>query len=341
MHKTIDMPHKPEVLIELSSVCNCKCMSCPHSIYKKNIDGAPFNRPLGFMDFGLYKQIIDHVWTVTNRINFSFFGEPMLHPRFLDCIKYLQNCKPQNAKIVLISNMTCITSEIMDMLVALPVSKLKVSLDSASSDTFEKIRAGTHCLDMDGKKWNGNRFEMICSKIEHWFRLPKRPSTRHEFVVSSRNVHEVDSFVKRWMPLLRDIDDIYLKSILSYGGTMLTDSFLNKHPCRIWEKEHQMVIDWQGNVSPCNLDTNMDMIIGKFPEQKLTDIWNGEKYKQIREGSIKRTIVPCNTCIDGNNRGRDLRLVKGSKWDKSYLKMYKQNFVQISLDNIKQIASKL
>jgi radical SAM protein with 4Fe4S-binding SPASM domain len=281
-----------------------------------------FNRRLGFMDFDLFKHVVNDAWSVTDTVNFSFFGEPMLHPRFLDCIDYLRS-RPRRKRVVVFSNMTCSTKEIMRALIDSRISRLKISLDAFSSETFEKIRAGSHCLDLEGNRWDGDRFSMVTEKVEYWFKMKDHRPTRHEFVVSSMNVHELEPFVRKWHPLLGKNDDILSKSILSYGGVILKDVFLNKQPCNIWGREHQLVVDWQGNVSPCNLDVNMEMKIGKVPDQKLSDIWQSKAYRRIKSQSITRSISPCANCIDANNRSRDVIYTRDKGWNARHAGMYK------------------
>lgn len=310
------------VLVELSSKCNYRCLSCPHSVYRQDIAGAPFNRSLGFMDFNLFKQVIADASTIAKTINFSFFGEPMLHPHFLDCIEYVKQTA-RNNRIVLFTNMSCATREIMRALTGIKRFRIRMSVDAATSSTYEHVRPGRYCLDLDGNRCDDRRFDAICDKIEYWFKIKNHPGSRHTYVVSSRNIHELEAYAKRWLPLLGKHDDILAKSMITYGGTMLNDTFLNRQPCRIWSKEPHLVVDWQGNVSPCVIDTNMDLKIGHVPTQRLIEIWRSPAYKRTRELSQKKLIVPCDTCIDGNNRSRDLCLRRGDSWKPQYLQRYK------------------
>lgn len=74
--------HFPRVFIEVTNICNLSCLYCPSSIQK---------RKKQFMDFELFKKIIDDLFTdhVTMSINFHIMGEPLLNKEFFDMVTYL------------------------------------------------------------------------------------------------------------------------------------------------------------------------------------------------------------------------------------------------------------
>lgn len=320
------------VFIELTNSCNCVCASCPQSVWRKSDApgiAAPFDRPKGFMPYDRFLQIVEQAWTITDVVNFSFFGEPMLHPEFERVLDYFKGMLGKHRKLVLFSNFTLATESVMHKLIEIGLTRLRVSLDAATSETFQRIRAGSRVKNLDGSWHDGDRFAKTCEKVEHWFRMKGHAATRHEFVVSSRNAHEVEPFVRRWLPLLSKQDTILTKSILSYGGTMLNDPFLNRAPCRLWSKENYLVVDWRGLVSPCNLDTNMDLVIGDANVDSLASIYHGRRRAEVRDGSCARTLKPCDTCLDGNNRNRDFLYRAGSSWNPKTLGVYQQGGVDL------------
>jgi len=70
------------VQIEITNCCNYKCANCPRS-------AELMTRPQGYMGMDLLKKIIDESFKVANFINFSFFGEPLLHPKFSEIMDYV------------------------------------------------------------------------------------------------------------------------------------------------------------------------------------------------------------------------------------------------------------
>jgi len=298
------------VFIELTNHCNCQCKSCPQSI--------GLSRLKGYMDFNLFKKIVDEAWTISSTINLSFFGEPTLHPEFLRCLEYLRK-RPVGKSIVIFSNFLNVTQEIMDGIICATPKKVHLSINAATSQTYDTIRPGKFCVDLNGEVFVNNRFEILCSKVIHWFNTPNRPITRHEFTVASYSVHELKAFVKMWLPFLKTGDEILTKGVLSYGGTMLNEPFLISSPCGMWGSQNYLVVDWQGNVSPCFLDNDMQLIIGSVLQDSLKNIQKSQKRKDIRQQSLDRAIKPCDTCLDASHSHKTRIYRNGSSWNDTHL----------------------
>lgn len=297
------------VQIELTNYCNYRCGFCPQSLRRSPRDkGTLYNRERGFMPFDLFRRITAEAGKIAREINFSFFGEPMMHPRVLEFMGTLKDREPE-LRVVMNTNLSLATKEIFEKLIEIKMDELRLSIDAASSRMYETVRPGGHCLDLDGKTGQGDRFDVICKKAEYWFSIPAHVPTRHVFTVSSRNAKEMNAFADRWLPLLGDRDAILFKNVLSYGGK-IADEMLVPHPCNVWDLK-SLTVDWKGRVSPCNLDTNMDLTIGSITGSSLMELFQSEKMRQIRALSIEKKILPCQNCIDANNWSRNIRLRKG------------------------------
>ena len=77
-----------EIELSLSRICNRKCIHCPHG----NEDYVNFNSYLQeFMDIYIIKKILNELISInfTGMIILSGFGEPTLHPNFLEIFQLL------------------------------------------------------------------------------------------------------------------------------------------------------------------------------------------------------------------------------------------------------------
>jgi len=300
----------PQVLLELTNNCNYRCVSCPQSIWQSpDFLYSPFDRPRGFMDFDLYGEIVEELFFSAEEINFSYFGEPMMHPQFLDCMSLLKK-RPKGMRIVMNSNMSYATAEIFEKFIEIGLDDLRISLDAACEKTYEIVRPGNYCVDLQGNAQKGKRFKTICEKIAYWHNLKDHSSTRHVYTVGSRNSHEIYDFIATWQKHLSDKDVILFKNILTYGGKM-HDPLIKKRPCNNWDFG-LLTVDWSGRVSACHLDTNMELQVGHISKDRILDIKSSEPYKDIRKASLKRAITPCDTCIDSNYWDNTVRIFKDS-----------------------------
>lgn len=293
------------VQIELTNHCNYNCINCPRS-------ADQLTRAKGYMDYDLFKKVMDESFEVADFINFSFFGEPVLHPHFLKFMDYVLN-RPKGFKVVMNSNMSLVTKDVFEKFIEVSISHLRVSVDAATNETYDVVRPSSGCKTLDGEFVGTNRLDVIDSKLRYWFNRKDHVATRHVFPVSSVNVHEAPLYVAKWYPLLSDRDEILIKNILTYGGKN-TDSMIMKSSCNVWELG-VVTIDWEGNVSPCNLDTDMDLIIGNVKEHSIVDVWNSKQYSAMKNKSLSRTIHPCDKCVDSNNWKNNITVTRKKKFD--------------------------
>ena len=70
--------------IELTNFCNLKCIMC-NQVYMK--------REKGFMEEELFKKIVDECIENKAGIRLIGLGEPFLHKKIIDFVKYVKNKK--------------------------------------------------------------------------------------------------------------------------------------------------------------------------------------------------------------------------------------------------------
>lgn len=288
------------IQIELTNNCNYRCVNCPRH-------GNQMTRKKGFADFDLVKRLLDESFEISKYVNFSFFGEPLLHPKFLDILAYTQR-KPKGFKVVINSNMSLVTKHIMEKFIEFDLTQLRISIDAASNETYNIVRGGNSCLDLNGNIIRENRLNAIDEKLRYWFSLKNHTSTRHVFPVSSLNKNDVIPYVKKWYPYLGSNDHILLKSILTYGGK-ISDNEITNSFCNIWSLD-LLTVDWDGNVSPCNLDTNMDLIVGNVKDSTLKQLYQNDKFNKLKQLSKQKKVFPCNNCADSNNYTKNITINK-------------------------------
>ncbi len=298
---------------EITNICNYSCVSCPH----RNMQ-----RPQGFMNMDLFVKIYKECQVSARELNLSFFGEPMLHPNFLDILAYM---KANRGALILSlnTNLSCATYENLKGLIEVPFNQVRFSIDAATPMTYKRVRPAEFTLDLDGNRYHGNRLDLIDEKISWWHSLDNHIPTKHVYTVSSLNVDELPVYAEKWIPLFNQQDDLLAKRLLTYGGK-ISDPLIKSHPCNVWDMR-MAAIDWQGNVSPCNLDTEMELRIGNIQNSSLEKIYNSKAWGEARRLCDKRNSSPCNNCVDSNAWASDRKLVMraGDKWDDIFWKRFR------------------
>jgi|TARA_Y100000294_G_scaffold147749_1_gene143813 8-amino-3,8-dideoxy-alpha-D-manno-octulosonate transaminase len=105
------------------------------------------------------------------------------------------------------------------------------------------------------------------------------------------------------------------------GANIMNDINVNKLDValkrRCFYPFYQLMIDYDGAVLLCNHDWHKKLILGNVKETSILDVWNSEKYKEVRGNlaNANRNQSPCNRC-DANGMMMGEEFV--DKWKKYY-----------------------
>ncbi|UCC38734.1 MAG: SPASM domain-containing protein [Candidatus Aminicenantes bacterium] len=306
LHKKIGTKFKPKafnlplmVLLEPVFYCNFSCIHCPYSI----ISNKPEFKK-SFMDFDLYKKIIDEI-SQFNNVTLRPFdrGEALFNPQLSQMIKYAKEKGIKN--IWLNTNGSILTSQKSKELLESGLDLLEVSIDAFTEDTFSKIKG------VDGK---------ILRKVKkntiEYFRLKNKlypdDSTKKlivSFVESEINTSEKDAFIKFW----KNYSDRVRVRPFHQHGRLIKENLRTKKkkkekverlPCSIlWKR---VSIDYCGNLRFCELDWENKGIMGSVKNSSIKEIWTSKEYKRLRRLHTDKRFseIPlCSICESYNEEG--------------------------------------
>jgi radical SAM protein with 4Fe4S-binding SPASM domain len=129
-------PYPKYLQIEPVGQCNLRCTMCAIQFRQ---DGPPYG-PVAFMDFGDFTRLIDQ-FTGLEVLHLQGLGEPMMHPRFFDMVRYAVD---KGIRVTTNSNLTLLNQRRAELCVTSGLDTLHVSLDGATAETFERIRVRGH-----------------------------------------------------------------------------------------------------------------------------------------------------------------------------------------------------
>jgi hypothetical protein len=289
--------------LELTNTCNFRCPICPHSLglagaVKGALPGrAPFHRKRGLMSRAVFERAVAECQRVASHVELGFFGEQTLHPQYLEFLGALHE---RRFALELNSNLSVVTRTTMQAWIDARVDLVRLSLDALDADVFDRARPG-EVRGLDGEAiGERRRVDVLNEKVEWWLAHADHRPTRIVFVKSSHNQGELERFVAHWQPQLGAHDLVMAKKVLSYGGKM-ADPLQGNHRCNVWENRYLM-IDWRGDLSPCNLDTNMDLVLGNVMEESIEAAYEGALARHLRgRTGCGNDLTPCRTCTDGND----------------------------------------
>lgn len=293
--------------IELTNICNFSCPFCPQA-YKRGEQpgGSPYDRRQGMMTAEVFERAVDEANRVADTVEFGFFGEQTLHPHYAE---WMRSLRERRFGLELNTNISFVTDEIMDAWVEAGVDLVRLSLDAVTPEVFDRARPG-QVRDLDGSVVpEEHRLDALHEKVEKWLARPDHGPTRLVFVKSSYNQDlpwdEAARFRDFWTPKLGADDYVLMKQVLSYGGKTADPKVEPVGNCNVWDFRFLMV-DWRGDLSPCNLDTNMDLKLGNVMDGAIEDFYFGPMGDRMRRlTGCGGPLSPCRTCVDGNNWSRN------------------------------------
>jgi len=136
------------LIIEPTNTCNLRCTFC--------FVTEGMTREGGFMDFDLFKKIIDDCPDLEHLCMHNW-GEPLLHKDIFKMIEYAKN-KGVNY-VVMNTNGTLFTDKMIDRIVDSKLDIIRFSIDG-SAETFKRIRG----VELQNIEQNINKLKKVKEK---------------------------------------------------------------------------------------------------------------------------------------------------------------------------------
>ena len=294
------------ISIEPTTSCNLRCPECPSGLRN-------FTRPTGMLDILFYQnlidQISDHLWYLT----FYFQGEPYLHPKFTEMVKYAVSKRIYTATS---TNAHFISDENAKKTIESGLHRLIISVDGATQETYSQYRVGGQLEKViDGTK-----------KILEWKKKlkSKTPYVIFQFLVVKPNEHEIKQIQEMAQAL--GVDEVKFKTAQVYdfenghplipeqeqysrykksadGKWIIKNELLNQ----CWRMWSGCVITWDGKVVPCCFDKDAQHQLGDLRKERFTEIWNSAAYNNFRSKILqsRKQIDICTNCSEGTKVWED------------------------------------
>lgn len=299
--------HNPQLTsfqIELTSRCNERCVHCyiPHEFKDTDLDPVVFYKVLREL-----KEM--GTWHVT-----LSGGEPMLHPHFKD---FLASAKAEDMYVSVLSNLTLLDDEVVDIMKLDNVASVQVSLYSMDPETHDAItqQPGSFVKTLSAIEKlvaNGIPVQISCPTMKenkNDFGAVMRWAHDHkiraitDYAIMAEYNHDTTNLSHRLTPeecgdvicdILEDDPD-YQEQILSSDFEERAREFfedMDSPLCGVGISTLCMASN--GEVYPC--PGWQTYHCGNVKLESLEDIWkHSKKLAQLR-ALRRRDLKPCDTC---------------------------------------------
>lgn len=286
--------------IEPTTTCNLGCPECPSGL-------KSFTRPTGNLEYDFYKKTIDEVGDNLMYLYFYFQGEPYLHPKFNELVKYAAQKKIYT---VTSTNAHFLTERKAKETVESGLDRILISIDGTTQETYEQYRIG-------------GKLEKVIEGVKNLVKAKQEAgsSTPHialQFLVVKPNEHQIDDVMALGKEL--GVDEVKLKTAQIYdyengsdliptidkysrykkqeSGTYKVKNEMLNHCWKLW---HSCVITWDGKIVPCCFDKDAQHQLGDLNTKSFHTIWKSDLYKSFRSRVLKsrKEIDICTNCSEG------------------------------------------
>lgn len=288
------------ISFEPTTSCNLRCPECPSGL-------RSFTRPTGMLQDEVFKKVIDEISPSLWYLIFYFQGEPYLHPRFTELVKY---ASAKGMYTATSTNAHYLTDEHARKTVESGLDRLIISIDGTTQEVYEQYRIGGKLE----KVLEGTR------NIVAWKKKLKSttPHIIFQFLVVKPNEHQIAEVQQLAREL--GVDEVGLKTAQVYdyeGGNDLIPTIekyaryqrkadgrwaiknrLFNHCWKLW---HSCVITWDGAVVPCCFDKDAEHKMGTITDNTFQQLWQNESYGQFRASVLRSRseIEMCKNCTEG------------------------------------------
>ena len=282
-----DVTGPPEnVQIQTITGCNGRCVFCPNGKTKLKI---PFGRQ---MNGDLFRSVADQCLGLgVQRYTLYLMNEPLLDPHLPERITYISAriTLPQITKIT--SNGALLRGKMARALLDSGLDKLKISVQSINPETYRQIMS----LSLDQTLRNIDRFVELKEKGGY-----KKPRLQIVTVDSIQTRDELPAIRRYWEkrkiklhiePVENRIDHIKIRDAAIGANKLIPFSWCK----RLLE---QIFVLYDGRMIMCCSDWEQQSFMGELTNERLIDIWQGDRYTDFRRRFAKGDIngMICHGC---------------------------------------------
>jgi MoaA/NifB/PqqE/SkfB family radical SAM enzyme len=283
------VPVKPlTVQVEVTSRCNLACVMCARTYH------------LGSHGVHMTRQTFDAVlraFSSARAIHMQGWGEPLMHPLLFD---FIAAAEPRRRIITTNTNLTVLTDRMVERVLASDLSALRVSLDGATSETYERLRPPARwdrvlrnlSRLLEARRAAGaDRPEVtlvvVCQE-DSVGELPDLVRMTAELGLNELRVQELRTFGSSTSAGPADVDQAKARclELAATAGLRLDWSFYSDYAQPVcpwpWNKVY---VRATGRISLC-----CEKVFQETPEDTFGDvnsdggwrIWNGRRYRAAR-----------------------------------------------------------
>lgn len=269
------------VIIETSTICNARCVMCPH---------VKMKRRMGVMTDETFDLILKKLKSESIRplaFILNGFGDPLTDKKIFERIKRIKIDFPESV-VKFYSNLGLADEKIIGELVTSGLDEINISFNGYSKENYERTMGIGYEKTLDNLK------KLIRKRKEEKSPLKIRLS----MTLVSYNDGDEAGFIKKWS---RYVDSVSVNKVHTYNDSVSDVSGQKKinfkklaYPCKyIW---NTIVFGATGDVYLCCLDYEGEHSFGNIREKGVLEMFYSENFERIRQKHLENDIKNIKIC---------------------------------------------
>lgn len=285
-------------VLGITNICNLHCPLCVTGLrqQKKNPQ---------FMEFNLFRQIIDKIRPYAQQVQLYKWGESLLHPQIVDM---LELCDSFDLNTEISSNLNIENSDrVLEALVRFRLRHLIVSFDGVTQEDYARYRVGGNLsLVLD----NLRKIKEYKIRYNSEYPVISLQFLRNKF--TGDQVHVIEENYRRWGAdryYVCDMTTVFKDRDLNTARQWFTDQEIAQRKfldidVSMHEKQCDflfttMIIEQDGSIPSCCFATDPKDDFGRWDNSRsILEMFNSDRFVQARRMFREKRHSNTSTCDD-------------------------------------------
>jgi radical SAM protein with 4Fe4S-binding SPASM domain len=293
------------VFIEPTSVCNFRCVMCPHGDGKSA--DAYFSRNVGHMPMARFRHVLEQLakWPGASlkALKLYMLGEPLANPDFPEMLRLAKaGCYAERIEVS--TNGSLLNQKMAEHMVDVELDYLQISIYATeqarhrevtgSKLDIQRIQDNLACLQ-EIKKQRGKARPFVSCRMLETFDAWKNQHFQEIFGKIADETGLIG--IHDWSQ-----DDAGIFSSRLYGNDVAPVTILGaKTPARRYAccfPFTTMVVRANGDVQVCCVEHRGHTVLGNIETQSLREIWEGETWRAFQRMQLENRRYENPSCAN-------------------------------------------
>ena len=273
-----------KIYVEITNMCNLKCKFCLETKREKR-----------FMSINEFENVINKIKDYTDLILLHVKGEPLLHKNLKEI---LDICEKNNIKVNITTNTTLLKDNINILSNSLSVRQLNLSMHDLEQNKLDEKERILQVIKYIKQIKENNKKIIVSYRLWNMSKIGENSQNLVFLNLLEKEYKIKKIFEKCKQKDFVELDEnVFLNQDIEFEWPSM-DSEIVSNVGKCYGLKNQIAILVNGDVVPCCLDTDGDIILGNIFNQNLEEILETDRVKNMIEGFNNSQLVEelCKRC---------------------------------------------